>query len=62
MKADPERVDQVEPVAGLERRQPVSAAADAFVEELDARGLADPGAAWSGPAPRQTPRAGAARR
>ena len=36
MKADPERADHVEPVARLERRQPAGAAADAFVEKLDA--------------------------
>src|SRR5262249_59083004 len=35
-EADPERADHVEVVAVLEGGEPVGAAADAFVEELDA--------------------------
>ena len=39
-KADPERSDHVELVADFQRRKAVGAAADAFVEKLDAAGSA----------------------
>ena len=40
VKPTPERPDHVERVADRERREPAGAAADAFVEELDAAGRA----------------------
>src|SRR5262245_64611055 len=49
---DPERSHHVEFVAGFQRRQPVCAAADAFVEKLDAAVLAvDPVNALRAPQP-----------
>ncbi len=40
-EADAERPDHIEVVALLQRREPARAAADAFVEKLDAAALAD---------------------